>query len=275
MRVLSFNNLISTNGDGTLLSITTKMANEIAETMKAIPICGRILGFIPLCTRVSAIRNEIIVIESTEAPFMSIEGDVLFLLLLCSVLTEAVNNCPLFSFTSLAIITVTTIANGTMDKKVECHPNIRMIVAPAKRPTTEPAEYADPNTPTAMASFAGGNVSLRRLNAAGTAANPTPWIILVVNRNVILCANPPAVIPATYRVNSTSNTFFLPYRSDILPAIGVITAATIRYELNIHAAVPYVILKSFMISGMAGRSIVSEKNTTNNVLLSIPRVIHA
>ena len=63
--------------------------------------------------------------------------------------------------------------------------------------------------------------------------------------------------------------------SDILPAIGVITAATMRYELNIHAAVPYGMLKSFIISGMAGRSIVSEKNTTNSVLLSIPRVIHA
>ena len=85
-----------------------------------------------------------------------------------------------------------------------------MIVAPAKRPTTEPAEYADPNTPTAMASFAGGNVSLRRLKAAGTAANPTPWIILLTNRNVILCANPPAVIPITYKVNNMSNTFFLP-----------------------------------------------------------------
>jgi len=49
-----------------------------------------------------------------------------------------------------------------------------MTVAPAKRPTTEPAEYADPKTPIAVASLAGGNVSLSRLNAAGTAANPTP-----------------------------------------------------------------------------------------------------
>ena len=69
---------------------------------------------------------------------------------------------------------------------------------------------ADPNTPTAMAIFAGGNVSLRRLKAAGTAANPIPWIILLTNRNVILCANPPAVIPATYKVSNMSNTFFLP-----------------------------------------------------------------
>jgi hypothetical protein len=58
-----------------------------------------------------------------------------------------------------------------------------------------------------MASLAGGNVSLRRLNAAGTAAKPTPWIILLANRNVILCANPPAAIPATYRVSKMSNTW--------------------------------------------------------------------
>ena len=56
------------------------------------------------------------------------------------------------------------------------------MLAPTNKPTTEPAEYADPNTPTAMASLAGGNVSLRRLKAAGTAAKPTPWIILVTSR---------------------------------------------------------------------------------------------
>jgi hypothetical protein len=60
-----------------------------------------------------------------------------------------------------------------------------------------------------------------------------------------------------------------------LPAIGVITAATIKYALNIHAAVPYDIPKSFIISGMAGKSIVSEKNTTNSVLLSIASVNQA
>lgn len=63
--------------------------------------------------------------------------------------------------------------------------------------------------------------------------------------------------------------------SDIFPAIGVITAATIRYALKIHAAVPYEILKSFIISGIAGRSIVSEKKTTKRVLLSIAKVSHA
>jgi hypothetical protein len=84
------------------------------------------------------------------------------------------------------------------------------MVAPAKSPTTEPAEYAEPKIPTAIASFSGGNVSLRRLNAPGTAASPTPCTTLIANRIVILFENAPAVIPAIYRDNSTSNTFFLP-----------------------------------------------------------------
>src|SRR5437016_5245883 len=113
-----------------------------------------------------------------------------------------------------------------------------MMVAPAKSPTTEPAEYADPKTPTAIASLDGGNVSLSRLKAAGTAANPRPWIILLANRIDMLFASPPATTPTTYIINNPISTFFLPYRSDILPAIGVITAATMRYALNIQAAVP-------------------------------------
>ena len=70
------------------------------------------------------------------------------------------------------------------------------MLAPISKPTTEPPEYAEPNTPTAIASLCGGNESLSRLKAAGTAAKPTPWIILVTRRNVMLFANPPAVIPA-------------------------------------------------------------------------------
>jgi hypothetical protein len=66
---------MSTNGNATLLSMKTNTPNEITETTNAIPICGRLVEFIPLCTIVSATRNEIIVIESTKAPFMSIEGD--------------------------------------------------------------------------------------------------------------------------------------------------------------------------------------------------------
>jgi hypothetical protein len=72
-----------------------------------------------------------------------------------------------------------------------------------------------------------------------------------------------------------SKTFFFPYRSDNLPATGVITAATIRYALNIQAAVPYVMLKSCIISGMAGKSMVSEKKTVKRVLLSIAKVNQA
>ena len=98
----------------------------------------------------------------------------------------------------------------TMAKKVECHPRLWIMVAPANRPTTEPAEYADPNTPTAIASLAGGNVSLSRLKAAGIAAKPTPWIILLAKRNDMLSAKPPAAIPTIYIVNNMSNTFFLP-----------------------------------------------------------------
>ena len=75
MRVLSFSNLMSTNGDVTLLSMKTKTLNEMAETRNAIPTSGNALELIPLCKRVNAIRNEIIVIESTKAPFISKEGD--------------------------------------------------------------------------------------------------------------------------------------------------------------------------------------------------------
>ncbi|HYY40944.1 MAG TPA: hypothetical protein VE692_06810, partial [Nitrososphaera sp.] len=73
-----------------------------------------------------------------------------------------------------AIMNVTKATKGTIAKKVACHPKFWITVAPAKRPTTEPAEYADPNTPIAIASLGGGNVSLRRLKAAGTAAKPRP-----------------------------------------------------------------------------------------------------
>ena len=83
----------------------------------------------------------------------------------------------------------------------------------------------------------------------------------------MLSANPPAVSPAMYITSNVSNTFFFPKRSDSLPATGVITAATIKYALNIQAAIPYGILNSCMISGIAGRSIVSEKKTVRSVLL--------
>src|SRR5918993_2695267 len=194
-RVLSFSNLRSTNGDAIFLSMMTKTDNEITETVNAAPICGKVSEFIPVSRSVNAIRKAIIVVESASAPFKSMEGDACFLPVLSRVLTGA-SNCPLFSFTNFAITIVTVAANGTMEKKVKCHPKLWMMVAPAKRPTTEPAEYIDPNTPTAIASLAGGNVSLSKLKAAGTAAKPTPWIILLANRNDMLSANPPAIIPA-------------------------------------------------------------------------------
>src|SRR5919197_1055068 len=166
----------------------------------------------PVCISVSAMRNELIVAERANTPLMSMENDeeekeddIRFLLFkaISGAFAAMNRSCSLlFSLTNLAIMNVTKATKGTIAKKVACHPKFWITVAPAKRPTTEPAEYADPNTPIAIASLAGGNVSLRRLKAAGTAANPTPWIILLANRNVILCANPPAVIPATYSVNS-------------------------------------------------------------------------
>jgi hypothetical protein len=45
--------------------------------------------------------------------------------------------------------------------------------------------------------------------------------------------------------------------SDNFPAIGVITAPATRYAVSIQEEVLYVILKSLIISGIAGRSIVS------------------
>ena len=66
---------MSTNGDITLLSMKTKTLNEIMEIRNAIPTSGKVLELIPLCKRVRAIRNEIIVMERTKAPLMSKEGE--------------------------------------------------------------------------------------------------------------------------------------------------------------------------------------------------------
>jgi hypothetical protein len=48
-----------------------------------------------------------------------------------------------------------------------------------------------------------------------------------------------------------------------------------RYALNIHAEVLYGMLKSLMISGIAGSNIVSENITARRVLLSMIRVNNA
>src|SRR5919202_688563 len=62
--------------------------------------------------------------------------------------------------------------------------------------------------------------------------------------------------------------------SESLPAIGVITAATIKYALNTHADMLYGTLKFCMISVIAGSSIVSENITAKRVLLSIAKMNH-
>ena len=49
-----------------------------------------------------------------------------------------------------------------------------IILAPNKRPSTDPAEYAELNTPIEIESFSTGKTSLKILNATGTAAKPTP-----------------------------------------------------------------------------------------------------
>ena len=54
-----------------------------------------------------------------------------------------------------------------------------------------------------------------------------------------------------------SNIFFFPYISDNLPAIGVITAPVIRNDTSIQEDALYVILKSLIMSGIAGSIIVS------------------
>jgi hypothetical protein len=69
--------------------------------------------------------------------------------------------------------------------------------------------------------------------------------------------------------------FFLPYISDNLPPIGTITAAEIRYAVSIQEDVLYDILKSLIISGIAGKSIVSPYIVTKSAEPNTMRVIHA
>jgi hypothetical protein len=60
-----------------------------------------------------------------------------------------------------------------------------------------------------------------------------------------------------------------------LPAIGVITAAVIRYVVSIQADVLYGILKSLIRSGIAGTSIVSAYITIVAIELRIATTFHA
>lgn len=63
--------------------------------------------------------------------------------------------------------------------------------------------------------------------------------------------------------------------SESLPTMGVATAPAIRYDERIHEEVSYGILNSFIISGIAGSSIVSPYIVISNVEPRIPRVIQA
>src|SRR4249919_880507 len=123
---------------------------------------------------VSAIRNEDIVTERATIPLISIENGFPFSEISLCIFELFDRFGTLYSFTNLAINNVTKIAKGIIARKVACQPKVWIMLAPTNSPTTEPAEYAEPKTPTAIDSLAGGNVSRRRLNAAGTAANPTP-----------------------------------------------------------------------------------------------------
>src|SRR5215203_6955984 len=168
-RILSLNNLKSTNGGTAFLSITTNTVNDIADIVNAPAICDMFSALAPICTSVSATRNEVIVAERASIPLMSIENGSLFFSDTPPRAFESLDRFGnLCSLTNLAISNVTNAEKGTMAKKVACQPKVWMMLAPTNRPTTEPAEYAEPNTPTARESLAGGNVSLRRLNAAGT-----------------------------------------------------------------------------------------------------------
>ena len=69
-----------------------------------------------------------------------------------------------------------------------------------------------------------------------------------------------------------SNIFFFPYISDNLPAIGVITAPVIRNDASIQEDALYVILKSLIISGIAGSIIVSANIAIRPTQLKIASV---
>jgi hypothetical protein len=77
-RILFRSNLRLTNGGIALLSITTKMGNEIADIINAPAICNIFSLFTPICIIVSAIRNEAIVTERVTIPLISIENGLPF-----------------------------------------------------------------------------------------------------------------------------------------------------------------------------------------------------
>lgn len=126
---------------------------------------------LPVSNRVSPIKNVVIVIERKIPPFIS----TLFSFFLSKTSMLPLDCCCGFlDGTNIAIIVVTIAAIGAIKKKVACQPMDCIILAPNKRPSTDPAEYAELNTHIAIESFSTGKTSLKILNATGTAAKPTP-----------------------------------------------------------------------------------------------------
>lgn len=125
----------------------------------------------PVSNKVKPIKNDVIVMESNIPPFMSIL--LCFFFFTLSIFAGDCC-CEFPDGTNIAIIVVTIPATGAIKKNVECQPKACIILAPKSRPKTEPAEYAELNTPIAIESFSTGKTSLKILNATGTAAKPTP-----------------------------------------------------------------------------------------------------
>src|SRR5215510_5055694 len=77
-RVLCLSNLKSRKGGTILLSRITKVDNETADITNAPAICIIFWELTPICMRVRAIRNEVIVTERAATPLISIGNDLLF-----------------------------------------------------------------------------------------------------------------------------------------------------------------------------------------------------
>ena len=105
------------------LSTITKTDNETADIANAPAISNRFSEFIPICISVNAITKEIIVTARASTPLISIGNDTRFLFKTTSESMLVVSLSGfLFSFTNLAIISVTRAEKGTIVKKVECQP---------------------------------------------------------------------------------------------------------------------------------------------------------
>src|ERR687890_1303556 len=83
------------------------------------------------------------------------------------------------------------------------------------------------------------------------------------------------VVPIKYMKTTINKIFFLPYISDKLAQIGVITAPEIKYAVRIQEEVPNEILRSVIISGIAGINIVSAYITMIAIIPSKDKVFQA